>query len=135
MGRWVTPFIGEQLDDGVHWRLTNTLSYLDDVLGLRSAPVGFVTDGGSVPALFQDFVNPYGKGLKAFALHDWEYGTQSLSREQADELLQRMLKDSGEDWIADGLQFDAVRLGGEVAWEDDKKNIAANLALLVKPEE
>lgn len=130
MGHFETTFQGEQLADGIHWRLTAPMIYIDDVLGKREAPVGFITDGGSIPLIAQGFINPYGKGLPAFVIHDWEYGTQTISRDEADGLLKRMLSDCGENWLDDDIQFDAVRIGGASAWESDKPMIAANLALL-----
>lgn len=120
MSGFTSRLAASQCDDGVHWSLTEDLHYNDDKLGLIVVPIGFVTDGGSVPPFFQEFVNPYGKGFKAFAIHDYLYATQKFTREESDECLGRALNACGENWFDSKTQTDAVRLGGEKAWEEDK---------------
>lgn len=120
MSAFLTPLIVTQLDDGIHWRVCSDLQYVDDVLGLIIVPIGFVTDGGSIPSLFQGLINPYGKGFKGFVVHDWLYATQKHTREQSDECLKRALRACGENLLDEEVQFNAVRFGGEQAWLEDQ---------------
>lgn len=121
MNQFLTRFSGEQLDDGVNWRVISELRYQDELLGFLTVPAGFITDGGSIPPFFQGLINPYGKGLKAFVVHDWLYATQKFNREQSDECLRRALGACGENILDQETQFNAVRFGGSQAWFDDQK--------------
>jgi hypothetical protein len=109
------------MEDGVNWMLLTSLIYWDDVLGQIQVPAAFITDGGSIPGFFQGFVNPYGKGFRAFVVHDHLYATQKFTRAQADDCLRRALRVCGENMLDSDTQFNAVRFGGEVAWKEDQK--------------
>lgn len=130
MSQFVNRLIVNPLDDGENWKLIFPLRYQDDSLGLIVVPPGFVTDGGSVPPLFRNIVSPTGKGFRAFIIHDWLYGTQTVTKDQADECLFGALKVCNLNIVADEIIYKAVADAGVYAWEDDKKNIAANLALV-----
>jgi hypothetical protein len=59
-----------------------------------AVPVGFITDGGSIPFGFRDTFNPLGKGFIAFIAHDKKC-QDGYPRKQANREFYRDLKDSG----------------------------------------
>ena len=117
------------LDDGIHWELLNRFYYDDDILGIITVPVGFITDGGSIPQLFQNIISPTGKGLKAFIIHDWLYAIQTCSKDDADNVLLRALRDCNFNHIGDDLIYRAVQDGAQEAWNEDSKNVTSARAL------
>lgn len=121
--RFVTRLAVVQLD-GKNWKLLEPLEYLDDELGMITAPKDFHTDGGSVPPAAQGFINPFGAGFRAFVIHDYLYATQKFTREQSDDCLRRALEVCGENWFDGDVQWRAVRDGGEAAWKDDQNKYA-----------
>jgi len=122
MNQFLSSFYGRQWRDGVHWSTTEKLVYASDVYGMIEVPVNFQTDGGSVPKLFTNIVTPYGRGFRAFALHDMLYYSQMFTRDVADEILREALASCGEGILDDDVQFEAVRLGGQFAWDAHLKN-------------
>lgn len=121
MGKFLDSLEVIQQSDGIHWGLASDFRYQDDSLGLITVPKGFLTDGGSVPPFVQGFINPYGKGFRAFVIHDYLYATQTHQRHDCDECLKRALRDCGENWFDANVQADAVEEGGEAAWLEDQK--------------
>lgn len=113
-------------DDGVNALLLSPLSYKDDELGLIVANAGLITDGGSIPKLFQNIISPWGVGLRGFVLHDAMYKFQWFTKDQSDRALWRMLKDIGECEIEASIIYDAVNKGGWDAWNFNKLQIEKN---------
>lgn len=86
-----------------HWRITRGFTYFIDHPGSRWAiqvPYGYLTDGASVPGLFQNIVSPWGPWGQAAVGHDilCEYLTiseegkpVSITRKQADDYLLEMM--------------------------------------------
>lgn len=60
---------------------------------------GFITDGGSIPKGFQWFVKPWSDDNilmnLAYAIHDFCYGSECISKELSDDLLRSVLRDAG----------------------------------------
>ena len=62
-----------------HWVTTNTFTYY---IGYKNSdryvtvPIGYLTDGASVPRLFWNIIPPWGKYSQAAVLHDYlcDYG-------------------------------------------------------------
>ena len=83
-------------------------------------PVGFESDGASVPRVFWRLVFPPGdtQALRAAFLHDFIYRThpEGWDRKKADDLFYDVLVDDGiPKWRA-WLAWSGVRLGGSAAW-------------------
>ena len=51
--------------------LTRELVYIDDDGAIYVVPIGFKSDGLSIPWLFRWYQKPFGKGLEAGLLHDY----------------------------------------------------------------
>ena len=98
------------------YTLLEELRYLDLVV-----PVGFESDGASVPRFFWRIVFPPGEpgALRAAFLHDFIYRTHPAgwSRAAADELFRELLLDDGVSRFSAGLAYYGVRLFGGSSWE------------------
>lgn len=89
-------------------------------------PVGFKSDGASVPRFFWRLVFPPGdtQALRAAFLHDFIYRTHPAgwTRAQADALFRDVLiADGVPKWRA-WLAWSGVRIGGAKAWKEGGKN-------------
>ena len=84
-------------------------------------PVGFESDGASVPRFFWRVVFPPGddKALRAAFAHDYIYRTHpdGWTRELADLMFHDLLIEDGIPKIRAELAWAGVRLGGRKAWE------------------
>jgi hypothetical protein len=78
---------------------------------------GFITDGGSVPRLFQNVIPPLGIYLPAFLAHDALYATEYLERSIADWILLDLLQELGATWYRRNQVYLAVRAGGWLVWK------------------
>lgn len=124
MSGFLNPIRAEDLEDGYHRRLLEDVVY--HVGGPKSedkivVPKGFVWDGGSVPRIFWYFVDPWGSASKAYLLHDWLYHTQERSRLVSDAILMEAMEVIGVGLVKRKLIYWGVRLGGFVAWKENKE--------------
>jgi hypothetical protein len=84
-----------------------------------TVPPGFVTDFASIPRVFWSVLRPDGEYAYAAVVHDYLYWTQTRSREEADHILKMAMEDFDIDTVAVATIYNAVRLGGRVAWNDN----------------
>lgn len=81
---------------------------------------GFTTDFGSVPKIFRSWISNVSVFDKAYLLHDHQYSKlseQVISRKQADELLQKHLRELGMSWFDSMAVYYAVRIAGRNRWK------------------
>jgi len=78
---------------------------------------GFVTDGGSIPWWYEWRLNPVGKYLKAYIVHDIIYATEYLPRAVADAILRELIKELGGNRFIRNAVYMAVRIGGGSVWK------------------
>lgn len=90
-------------------------------LPLVEVPKGFVTDLTSVPRPFWSLLRPDGEYAYAAIIHDYLYWTQPIDRATADSIFWSAMQDFGIDSATAGAIFAAVRAGGSVAWENNKR--------------
>lgn len=86
-------------------------------------PAGFMTDGASVPLVFQSFFSSTGIYFMAAILHDWLYKSDCpslLRRGQADCLFLRYMKLYGVDFLTRYTIYIAVRVGGWLSFRKHK---------------
>lgn len=124
MSGFLNPIRAEDLNDGVHRKLLESITY--HIGGPNSSdkiviPSGFITDGGSVPRALWSIVNPWGRASKAYVLHDWMYKNQERSRLVSDATLLEAMEVLGVNLIQRWLVYRGVRIGGWVAWNKHKK--------------
>lgn len=101
----------------------------DTPLGRFEVPVGFLSDGCSLPRfLWRALGHPFDMlYLREALLHDYLYRTQTVTRAQADKLLYDLLKDK-LCWVRRQAIYRGLRLGGWVAWNNNNKKLLANKA-------
>lgn len=80
-------------------------------------PVGFVTDFASVPQVFWSLLPKDGNYTFAAILHDYLYWVQDREREEADKVLQVVMKEFNVDFATMNAIYYAVRAGGGGAWK------------------
>ena len=89
-------------------------------------PAGFRTDFASIPRLAQGFMDNSNRLAFPSIPHDWLYATRGFvgpgipraSRSRADHVLYRACLANGVSAAEAEIVFDAVRVGGQSAWED-----------------
>ncbi len=99
------------------YRLLEQIQVFSDL----TVPVGFSSDGASVPRFFWRLVFPPGdtKALRAAFIHDYIYRTHpsGWTRKMADKLfLENLVSDGIPAWRAK-LAYIGVRLFGESSWK------------------
>ncbi len=84
-------------------------------------PVGFVSDGASIPRLFWRILDPRinSKTLKPSIRHDFVYRTPSvrITRKQADKMYYRELRENDYSRCKCILVYLGVRLGGWLSYK------------------
>jgi hypothetical protein len=94
--------------------------YLDSEIGQVTVPAGFVTDLNSVyrlPVIYLVF-GEYGQ--EAAIIHDYLYATAEVTRQQADDVFYRALRDSGVARWRAACMYAAVRMFGSHYYDRDR---------------
>lgn len=133
----MTPhFIGEEpcvqfLPDGRNVRVVDhPIVFVPSIGEPITVPVGFETDGGSVPWIAEPFVGgPFeSKARDGYIIHDFLYAAAppeedhfaaalvSTKRAHADRVLLEAARARGVDWIRAEDIYIGVREGGWYAW-------------------
>lgn len=106
------------------WRIDANL-VCDTGFGRIVVPVGFVTDGASVPRILWNLYPPFDGDYDAAAvLHDYAYQHSvalALTRSQADSLLRDGMVATNTAARKRWAIYWGVRLGGKFAWAEDRK--------------
>ena len=105
--------------DARSWALVDPWScaYRDGLGGFHlTIQPGFITDGGSVPRWAWSAVNPLGRSLPCFILHDGLYGAELLPRQRCDEIMFRAQRSIGVGYLTASACYRAVRIGGASVW-------------------
>jgi len=119
------PFPLQLIDAGMKgssrmWKLASKFRYVGSKI--IDVPVGFLTDGASVPRVFWSLFDPTGPYLQAAVIHDYLYITQIFSRETSDLIFLEAMKACGVGFLTRQAVYRAVRFGGWVGWERNKSN-------------
>ena len=98
------------------WRLIEPLVYHghSDVF---IVPADFVTDFGSVPRYLRWLVPAYGRGKKAYVLHDYLYRSGEVPRDDADGIMRRVMRELRSTKPVRWMAWLGVRVGGGAAWK------------------
>ena len=120
----MTHFVYLAQRNGESWNKINGLYqaskdifvYLKDDSGMQYEYhlfPGFRTDGGSVPWIFRSIVPGWSETNHtlnlAYAIHDYNYGSETVCKEVADTMLRDMLIDSGLGEVKSSVVTWAVR--------------------------
>jgi hypothetical protein len=79
-------------------------------------PRGFVTDLASIPAVFWTVLPPAGPYSYPAIVHDYLYWFQPCARDAADDILRFAMRDLNVSTVKVATIYEAVRLGGHLAW-------------------
>jgi len=74
-------------------------------------PVGFKTDGASVPRIFWAFFNPVGELFEAAIIHDYQYRFKVGTKKEADKRFYKIAKMYGAKRAI--FAYYAVKFGGK----------------------
>lgn len=100
---------GDKFIMGSHYRY-KVLGRLIDV------PKGFITDLASVPKVFRNLVNAYGKNYtRAAVIHDYLYSVGhklGIDRKMADNIFLEIMKERGVSFLKRQLMYRMVRMFG-----------------------
>lgn len=86
-----------------------------------AVPVGFVTDGASVPRIFWSIFPHDGGTFPAAIIHDWEYQHSLDTRRKVDRRFLANMKALGLGWIHRHTIYRAVRIGAGRTWRGYRK--------------
>jgi hypothetical protein len=117
MGRFKDPVYF--LLEPISW--TNNFPQAGKILGI-TVPKGFVTDLASIPPRFYSWLRPDGNYAYAAIIHDYLYWQQNYPKEQADDVLKAAMQDLKVDRLKIEAIYEAVSLGGQQAWDDNRKS-------------
>lgn len=93
--------------------LDRPLDYKSDILGkILVIPVGFSSDGASVPRFMWSIYPPFGLYLEAAVVHDWLCEHHIVDSKTAAKIFREAMKVCGVGKWKRNKMYWAVRLGG-----------------------
>ncbi len=109
--------------DAYRFIVTRPLSYTTKKGVTHEVPIGFVTDGASIPKIFWSIVGSPFTGLysEAALIHDYLYCKQKTTRGYADSVFLEAMKELGVSWWKRRAMWTAVRVGGWAPWNKHDK--------------
>jgi hypothetical protein len=92
-------------------------------------PKLFISDGLSIPRIFQNVISKSPFFIYAGILHDYLYKVnpcKQMKRKQADKLFLAWMKIYGVGWIKRHTIYRSVRIGGRGSWKKKFAKFATN---------
>lgn len=116
---FIGPVIVEKIIGGDLWRVYKTFHFDAGAAGIVEVDEGRISDLASIPHLIPLAMatNTEAGGL----VHDKLYQTGEVSRKTADAILYLALRDSGVSIERATVIYEAVRIGGVVAWKEHRR--------------
>ena len=114
-------FHGEHLG-GDDWRLDQPIGYYwseDGEEHTVTVPEGYKTDRLSMPKRLRGIFQKDGRSNLPSILHDYMYGTHSVSRKHADKLLLAFMRYKGVKWHRMWIMYGFLRAFGWAAYRRD----------------
>lgn len=134
MSRFLDELNVTPMADGINWRHNAEFRFYSRALDrLILVPALEVTDFASTPRAIWSIIPPWGRHGAAACIHDRAYWDQSLTRDQADELLREAMSVLGVAPAVLEAIYDGVRLGGADAWARNAQLKANGLTRLASP--
>ena len=137
MSGFLAPLLIREIDgDDRRWQLREPcIYYLRSPDGAEwvEAPLGFVTDFGSIPQAlwWVPGLSPFGKFRRAYVIHDKLYQApvvrtattaRVIDRQDADAILLEACDVLGANWLNRRIIYRGVRVGGWVAWGKHRRD-------------
>ncbi|WP_427170619.1 DUF1353 domain-containing protein [Fusobacterium nucleatum] len=107
--------------DDIYWEVLEEYSY-ETSIGLVVVPKGFRTDYASVPKIFRNIINTYGKHGRAAVVHDWLYSSKckiEIKRAEADRIFLEIMEEWDVKKYKRVLMYTLVRMFGESHFRKD----------------
>ena len=108
--------------DDKYWEVLEAYSY-ETSKGLVVVPKGFRTDYASVPKIFRNIINTYGKHGRAAVVHDWLYSSQceiNVTRAEADKVFLEIMVEWNVKKYKRILMYVLVRMFGGSHFRKEK---------------
>ena len=108
--------------DDKYWLVNEEYCYQTSK-GLVVVPKGFRTDYASVPRIFRNIINSYGKHGRAAVVHDWLYSSQckiDVTRAEADKVFLEIMVEWNVKKYKRILMYVLVRMFGSSHFRKDK---------------
>lgn len=101
------------------------LVYITEKGVIHTVPIGFETDGASIPKIFWSWIGSPFTGLyrRAALIHDFLYATQTTKRLYADRVFLEAMKHLRVSWWKRNIMYRAVRLGASGIWKRHAKRL------------
>jgi hypothetical protein len=120
-GGFDREMVSADTEDGLHHVLTQTLTYRTRLGEDVTAPVGFWTDGASVPRILWRIYPPFGEYFRAAVVHDFMYYRGSFVRSKCDAIFKEAILACGCNNVTAFNLHLGVRLGGWYAYGQYRK--------------
>jgi hypothetical protein len=121
MGFFDREMVSADTTDGLRHVLTSPLTYDTDELKQVTAPIGFWTDGASVPRILWRVYPPFGKYFRAAVIHDYLYYSGVFVRSKCDHIFREAILACGCSRVTAWTLYTGVRVGGWVAYGNYRK--------------
>ena len=108
--------------------LNNDLCYQSDIAGDILVPVGFGSDGASVPRFMWAIYPPFGKYLEAAIVHDWFCVTHEVDSVTAAKVFREAMEVCGvSEWRRNKMYWAVRTLGPrfkklDIQWKKDARD-------------
>jgi Protein of unknown function (DUF1353) len=97
-----------------------------------TVPTGFVTDLASIPPAFWSELPPAARYSYPAIIHDYLYWFQPCTRAEADAVLESAMEDMRVSSVKIVIIYNAVRVGGGGAWDNNAQLRKAGQQRLLK---
>jgi hypothetical protein len=121
MGRFDREMVSADTADGLHHVLTKPLTYTTDQNETVTAPIGFWTDGASVPRFLWRIYPPFGEYFRAAVVHDFMYYRGEFVRSKCDGIFKEAVRACGCSRVTEWALYTGVRIGGWYAYGKYRK--------------
>ena len=109
--------------DGEIRTLISQLTFKSDIVdNFITAPIGMLTDLGSVPTILQNVYPKDGKAVLAYIIHDYLYQSGTYTRDESDKVLKEAMGVLGVSFWRRWSVYYGLKAGGWVAWNEHRKN-------------
>ena len=95
-----------------YWVLNDYFQYITQNGLIISAPTGFETNFATVPKIFRNIIEPWGKHGPAAIIHDYTYAQGKLSRKTCDRIFLEGMKYLNVNFFKRQIMYRLVRIFG-----------------------
>lgn len=114
---WLSYFDNRQIDDTYFMLLDNLVFHSIKYKVKITCPVGFISDGPSVPRVPLLYFLFGHRGKRGAVVHDWLYRNKMFPRDVCDDIYRESLGDSGKNsYTCNGMYY-GVRVGGNSSFQ------------------